>query len=269
MQVHSAFYQFTKIPDPQAMAQLLRHALQALHGTIIVAQEGINGVLAGELAELERAEKELTCAPQFAPYFSAMPFKRSECTSNPFGLLRIRVKPELVQLGAPEITAHFGPSAHQSLGAEQWRQLLNRDDVVVLDNRNHFEYRLGHFVGAVNPQVEHFRDFTQYVNEHAPGWKAEGKKIAMYCTGGIRCEKTSGWMQALGLDVAQLDGGILHYFQSNPEAQADWVGECFVFDNRVALNTALKETATTEQDVYTEASERWRLERALHLAKLA
>jgi UPF0176 protein len=268
MQVHSAFYTFVSIPDPQAMAQLLRQTLAPLHGTIIVAREGINGVLAGEPAELSKAESTLNTAPEFAPYFSAMPFKHSECTSKPFGILRIRVKPELVQLGAPEITAHFGPSSHQSLSGEEWRNLLNRDDVVVLDNRNHFEYRLGHFIGAVNPQVEHFRDFTQYVEQHAPQWKSSGKKIAMYCTGGIRCEKTSGWMQSLGLDVAQLDGGILQYFQTTTDAQADWQGECFVFDNRVALDTHLKETSTTEQDVYSEPSEQWRLERAQRLAKL-
>jgi UPF0176 protein len=141
--------------------------------------------------------------------------------------------------------------------------------VVVLDNRNHFEYRLGHFIGAINPQVEHFRDFAQYVEQHAPEWKARGQKVAMYCTGGIRCEKTSGWMQSLGLDVAQLEGGVLQYFQSNPNAHTDWQGECFVFDNRVALDTGLKETATTDRDVYTESGEQWRLERAQRLAKLA
>jgi UPF0176 protein len=269
MQVHTAFYKFVCLPDPQAMAQLLRQALPPLQGSILVAPEGINAVLAGDLAEIERAEQTLVQAAEFAQYFAGMTFKRSACTSKPFGLLRVRVKPELVQLGAPDITGQFGPSHHQSVSAQEWRALLQRDDVVVLDNRNHFEYRLGHFVGAINPQVEHFRDFTQYVEQQAADWKASGKTVAMYCTGGIRCEKTSGWMQSLGLEVAQLEGGILQYFQNMPDAQADWQGECFVFDNRVALDTQLKETPTSEDQVYTETSEQWRLERAQRLANQA
>ncbi len=269
MLVHTAFYKFVSLPDPQAMAQHLRQSLPPLQGSILVAQEGINAVLAGDLADVERAEHALLHAPECAPYFAGMRFKRSACTSRPFGLLRVRVKPELVQLGAPEITGQFGASTHQSVTAQEWRTLLQRDDVVVLDNRNHFEYRLGHFAGAVNPQVEHFRDFTQYVEEQAAQWRASGKTVAMYCTGGIRCEKTSGWMQSLGLNVAQLDGGILEYFQAMPDAHIDWLGECFVFDNRVALDTQLNETPTSEGQVYTEPSEQWRLERAQRLANQA
>jgi UPF0176 protein len=269
MLVHTAFYKFVSLPDPPALAQLLRQSLPPLQGSVLVAQEGINAVLAGGLAEVERAENALLHAPEFAPYFAGMHFKRSACASKPFGRLRVRVKPELVQLGAPEITGRFGASTHQSVSAQEWRALLQREDVVVLDNRNHFEYRLGHFAGAVNPHVEHFRDFTHYVEEQAATWRASGKTVAMYCTGGIRCEKTSGWMQSLGLNVAQLDGGILQYFQHMPDAGADWLGECFVFDNRVALDSQLNETATSEREVYTEPSEQWRLARAQRLANEA
>ncbi|MFD2271298.1 rhodanese-like domain-containing protein [Undibacterium arcticum] len=99
--------------------------------------------------------------------------------------------------------------------------------MVVLDNRNSFEYRLGKFKSAIDPQVANFRDFPQYIADHAPAWQAAGKRVAMYCTGGIRCEKTSACLHDLGIEVYQLDGGILNYFQSIPDAERDWEGECF------------------------------------------
>lgn len=147
-----------------------------------------------------------------------------------------------------------------------WRALLDRDDVVVLDNRNSFEYRLGRFRGAIDPGVRNFRDFPAYVEAHAAQWKAEGKRVAMYCTGGIRCDKTSGWMSGLGLDVLRLEGGILNYFAQVPDAERDWSGECFVFDNRIALDTHLQETETTLEQVYgDDPADAWRLARARRL----
>ena len=138
--------------------------------------------------------------------------------------------------------------------------------VVLLDNRNSFEYRLGRFQNAIDPQVTNFRDFPAYVQAHLDEWKAQGKRVAMYCTGGIRCEKTSAWMADLGMPVYQLEGGILNYFREMPDAERDWQGECFVFDNRVALDTRLQETDTTLDDVYTgEPDDQWRLERARRL----
>jgi UPF0176 protein len=149
-------------------------------------------------------------------------------------------------------------------------QLIKDPDVVLLDNRNSFEFRLGHFAGAVDPGVANFRDFPAYVQAHAAQWQAQGQRVAMYCTGGIRCEKTSAWMQGMGLPVYQLDGGILNYFQQMPDAQQDWHGECFVFDNRVALDTRLNETATTLEDVYQATPDgAWRLARARRLAQAA
>jgi UPF0176 protein len=145
---------------------------------------------------------------------------------------------------------------------------------VLIDNRNSFEWRLGRFEGAVDPGVVNFRDFPEYVQAHAEEWKREGKTVAMYCTGGIRCEKSSVWMQDMGLKVAQLQGGILNYFKEMPDAEKDWQGECFVFDNRVALDTKLQETDTSVQDVYNDQDlhdaaqaqdARWRLARAQRL----
>jgi UPF0176 protein len=138
--------------------------------------------------------------------------------------------------------------------------------VVLIDNRNSFEYRLGHFHKAIDPQVAHFRDFAKFMQTHAAEWKAQGKRVAMYCTGGIRCEKTSAWMASNGLQVYQLEGGILNYFARMPDAERDWSGECFVFDNRIALDTQLQETTTTLEQVYeAEPDGAWRLERARRL----
>ena len=142
---------------------------------------------------------------------------------------------------------------------------------MVLDNRNHFEWRLGRFRGAVDPQVPNFRDFRAWVLAQAPAWRAEGRPVAMYCTGGIRCDKTAPWLRSLGLQVRQLQGGILGYFEALPDAARDWQGECFVFDNRIALDTQLQQTATGPAQVYdpTQPEEAWRLERARRLQAAA
>ncbi|MEN9560075.1 MAG: hypothetical protein RLZZ502_1286, partial [Pseudomonadota bacterium] len=114
----------------------------------------------------------------------------------------------------------------------------------------------------------HFKDFSQYVEANAEQWMREGKQVAMYCTGGIRCEKASHWMQSLGLKVAQLEGGILNYFAQMPDAEQDFEGECFVFDNRIALDTTLQETSTTEAEVYDPRLDgQWRIDRAKRLAQ--
>jgi UPF0176 protein len=138
--------------------------------------------------------------------------------------------------------------------------------VVVIDNRNHFEVRLGRFRNAVDPLVRNFSEFRSYIYPQLPLWQAEGKQLAMYCTGGIRCEKTSAWLEQRGVEVLQLEGGILNYLARMPDAELDWAGECFVFDNRIALDTRLQETATTAAQVYADdAHESWRLQRALRL----
>ena len=132
-------------------------------------------------------------------------------------------KGEIVALGVPGVTGVApNPDRSRHLSPQAWRDLLAQDDVVVIDNRNSFEYRLGRFQNAIDPKVDNFRDFPSYVQAHADQWKAEGKKVAMYCTGGIRCEKTGMWMENLGLDVYQLEGGILNFFQSLPDADRDW-----------------------------------------------
>ena len=277
--LHSAFYRFVALAEPEAAAEELRELGRALGlgGSIIVATEGVNGTVAGLADQVEAFEQRLRAGAALQGALRGLRFKRSVCTQPPFGRFKVSVKPEIVALGLPasppRSTADLpddlldeGDASHLSPAA--WNELLASGDVVVLDNRNHFEFRLGHFRGAVDPGVHHFRDFVRFVEQHAPAWRAQGRPVAMYCTGGIRCDKTAPWMRSLGLEVFQLEGGILNYLQHAPAADgAPWQGECFVFDRRIALDARLRETGTTAEQVFDPAhpDEAWRLQRARRL----
>jgi len=280
--LHSAFYRFTPLADPPTAAALLRGLAQRLQGSIVVAAEGINGTVAGTADAVAGFEAALQQADRLGGALAGMAFKHSACRTAPFGRLKVNVKPEIVALGLPALPSGLPlplPDEHDAshLAPAAWRQLLARDDVVLLDNRNHFEFRLGHFRGAVDPQVNNFRDFVAYVQDQAPAWRAAGRPVAMYCTGGIRCDKTAPWLRSLGLAVWQLDGGILNFFQaaagdretSQIGASPDhgWQGECFVFDKRIALDAQLHETTTTAEQVFDAQlpDEAWRLQRARRL----
>ncbi len=257
---HIAFYQFVRLDDVDQVVLDLRTLSAGLLGSVLVAPEGINGVLAGTADALDAFQQAL----QRDRRFGQIAFKRSACVTAPFGRIRVHKKSEIVYMGVDNIDAVRKTGV--AVSPQQWRALIAADDVVVIDNRNSFEYRLGRFNHAVDPQVANFRDFPRYIEANAPAWKAAGKRVALYCTGGIRCEKTSAWMDDMGIPVYQLDGGILNYFLSMPDAEKDWQGECFVFDNRIALDTRLQETATTLDEVYeAEPDGAWRLERARRL----
>jgi UPF0176 protein len=227
----------------------------------------VNATLAGAADAVVAFEAALQRSDVLDGALRGMRFKHSACVTEPFGRLKVSVRPEIVALGLPR--AAGVPDEHDAshLSPAAWRALLAREDVVVLDNRNHFEVRLGRFRGALDPGVHNFRDFVAWVQANAPAWREAKRPVAMYCTGGIRCDKTAPWLRTLGLDVLQLDGGILNYFRQMPDAAHDWQGECFVFDNRVALDTALRETATTPDQVFDPAhpDEAWRLQRARRL----
>jgi UPF0176 protein len=268
MTYHIAFYKFTALCEVDAVVTRLRELTAPLLGSILVASEGINGMLAGTALELDAFELALQNDAAFGNSFQGTVFKRTQCDTPPFKRMKVHAKAEIVPLGIAGVDA-AGRTAdieRTNVSPQAWRELIQQPDVVLLDNRNSFEYRLGKFEGAIDPGVVNFRDFPEYVKAHAEQWKAEHKKVAMYCTGGIRCEKSSVWMQDLGLDVYQLEGGILNYFKEMPDAEKDWQGECFVFDNRVALDTHLIETPTTVEDVYErEPDGAWRLARAKQL----
>ena len=277
--LHSAFYRFVVLADPQAAAGELRELGRTLGlgGSIIVATEGVNGTVAGPADQVVAFEQRLRAGAALQGALRGLRFKRSVCTQPPFGRFKVSVKPEIVALGLPASPPRSNADLHADLPDERdashlspaaWNELLARGEAVVLDNRNHFEFRLGHFRGAVDPGVHHFRDFVRFVEQHAPAWRAQGRPVAMYCTGGIRCDKTAPWMRSLGLEVLQLEGGILNYLQHAPAPDgAPWQGECFVFDRRIALDAHLRETGTTAEQVFDPAhpDEAWRLQRARRL----
>ncbi|MBL0122478.1 MAG: hypothetical protein IPP88_06995 [Betaproteobacteria bacterium] len=260
---HIAFYKFVTLEDPEGVITHLRALTKDILGSILVASEGINGMVAGSAAQLDAFQEALRNDSYFTGKFAGIIFKRSPCKTAPFGKMKVYRKPEIVPLG---IAGVDGTQTGTNVSPVEWRKLIADEDVVLLDNRNSFEYKLGRFKNAIDPQVTNFRDFPNYVMQHLPEWQAEGKRVAMYCTGGIRCEKTTAWMRDMNIPVFQLEGGILNYFLQMPDAEKDWEGECFVFDNRVALDTKLRETNTTVEDVYAgEPDGEWRLNRAKEL----
>ncbi|MDX2005399.1 MAG: rhodanese-like domain-containing protein [Meiothermus sp.] len=232
---HDAFYRFVRLEDlPTLRAELLERCQSAgLLGTVLLAPEGINGMLAGTEAQLGKVRDWLEADPRF----TAMLYKRTACRTRPFSRLKVKIKREIVPLGLEGVDATRKTGIN--LSPAQWREWIRRDDVVLIDNRNSFEFGHGHFKGAIDPQVGKFRSFAAYFDQHKAEW--EGKKVAMYCTGGIRCEKTTAWLAEQGLEVYQLEGGILNYFAQIPDAEADYEGDCFVFDDRVLLDTRLEE----------------------------
>lgn len=260
--LHSSFYRFTPMPDPAGFAVWLRErgAAHALGGVVLVAAEGLSAAIAGEAGAVRAFEAELQARPGLA----GLHCKHNACERSPFSLLKVSVKREIVAFGIPGVSGGVGGAdTGTHVSPQRWRELLDDPDTVVLDNRNSFEFRLGRFRGAIDPGVAHFRDFPAYVEAHRDEW--QGKTVAMYCTGGIRCEKTAAWMQQRGLKVAQLDGGILNFLAAFPDAAADWQGECYVFDKRIAIDAAGRETGTTAEQVFTDPADAWRLARARRL----
>jgi UPF0176 protein len=222
-------------------------------------------MLAGQGPALDAFQHALAHDPRLGGVFGAIETKRSPCAIAPFQRMKVRHKAEILPLGIAGVDAvnHTGIR----LDPAAWREFIARDDVVLIDNRNSFEFRLGRFKNAIDPGVHNFRDFPRYVEANLATWKAQGKRVAMYCTGGIRCEKTSAWMASMDMPVYELAGGILNYFLQMPDADKDWAGECFVFDNRVALDTHLQQTKTTLEDIYSgDEQDAWRLRRAQRLA---
>ncbi len=272
---HISFYKFVRLADPASVTVLVR-ALglkHGLEGLIDVASEGISGAVSGTTDALDAFELALTTEATLDGAFAGIVFKRTACKSKPFHSLKVSHTAELIKIGLDfdtNKTVDATTPHGVSLSPKEWRELIAQDDVVLIDNRNSFEFELGRFKGAIDPKVAHYRDFPKYIEDNLPVWKAGGKRVAMYCTGGIRCEKTAAWMDNLGTTVYTLEGGIIGYLaamQGTDSAEKDWTGECFVFDNRIALDSKLAETDTDIEDVYDEERDgAWRIERAKRLA---
>jgi UPF0176 protein len=256
-----------KRSDAEFVVYRLRVLAANLLGAVLVADEGINGMLAGSAAELDRFEQRFL---REFPIFAGMTFKRTHCAKAPFGKLKIHLKREVVNIGRDvgALRTEQQQLMHE-LSPTEWDALLACDDVVVLDNRNHFEYQLGRFENAVDPQVQRYQDFAEYVEANLEQWQQQGKKLAMYCTGGIRCEKTAQWLAAHNIESFSLQGGILSYLQHRNDLEKDsgsWQGECFVFDRRHSLDGALEQGRASLEQIYQGPEEAWRLARAKRLA---
>ncbi|SEI57770.1 UPF0176 protein [Deinococcus reticulitermitis] len=237
--VVAALYQFLPLSDPAG----LRDELKALGtwvglcGTLIVAGEGLNGTVAGSRAGIDELRAFLLGAG-----FTGLEYKESEAAHRPFGRFKVRLKREIVTLGVP---VEPREAVGTYLDPDAWNALLDDPEVIVIDTRNRYEVKAGTFRGALNPEIESFREFPAWADEQLRG--AEGKKVAMFCTGGIRCEKSTSLLLGRGFtDVYHLRGGILRYLEQVPEHESRWEGECFVFDGRVTVGHGLREgTAVT------------------------
>jgi UPF0176 protein len=233
--INLAFYRFSTLADPDQMATTLKDLCVAngLLGSLIVAHEGINGMLAGTPEGTDAFASALLAMPEFV----GTHIKRSESQDIPFKRLTVKVKPEIVTLRAGEVDVrHTAPH----LPPEAFRAALQEENVVVIDTRNDFEFQVGTFRGALNPQTTAFNEFTQYLEANREHLEKHDK-ILMFCTGGIRCEKATAWMVENGFkDVCQLQGGVLNFFEQIPDAHRDWDGELFVFDERITVTTDLR-----------------------------
>ena len=234
----AALYKFAQFPDPDALraplAALCR--AQAIKGTLLLAREGLNGTIAGPDRGIAAVLEHLRALPGCA----ALDVKLSHAEAMPFYRMKVRVKPEIVTMGQPEIDPLTG--AGHYVEAAQWNALISDPDVVLIDTRNDYEVAIGTFSGAADPQTTSFRDFPAWFRAERERLLGQGKapKVAMFCTGGIRCEKSTAFLKNEGVqEVFHLRGGILKYLEQIPAEDSLWQGECFVFDERVSVGHGL------------------------------
>jgi UPF0176 protein len=232
----AALYHFTRFPDPAAIqAPLLALCeREKISGSLLLAQEGINGTIAGPRDGIDVVLAHIRALPGCAD----LDWKESTSDHQPFRRLKVRLKKEIVTMGQPDVD----PKARVGhyVDPQDWNALIQSPDVAVIDTRNDYEVAIGTFDGAIDPQTASFRDFPAWweANKH----RFHNKRIAMFCTGGIRCEKSTNYLLGQGVeDVYHLKGGILKYLEEVPEDQSTWNGDCFVFDNRVSVGHGLRE----------------------------
>ena len=235
----AAFYQFAALPDFRALREPLR-ALCAglgLKGSVLLAHEGINGTIAGTADGIDSFVPELQHGPLFGGRLANLELKFSEAAQMPFQRLKVRLKKEIVTLGDGTVDPTRRVGTY--VDAADWNALIASPSTLLLDTRNAFEVAMGTFEGAIDPGIASFGQFKEFAARHLDPTKH--RKIAMFCTGGIRCEKASAYLLAHGFaEVYHLKGGILRYLEETPERDSRWRGECFVFDDRVALGHGLR-----------------------------
>ena len=234
----AALYKFAEVGNPEKAQIEIRANLKVLsiHGTILVGQEGINGTISGSKDNIDKAIAYIRQLKNF----NDTDIKFSEASINPFARLKIKLKKEIVTIGdktvkPQEVTGNY-------IDPKDWNDLIDDNNTILIDTRNDYECAIGTFKNAINPKTVRFRDFPKWVKtQNFSKEDKKNKKIAMYCTGGIRCEKASSFMMNDGFkDVNHLKGGVLKYFEDVPEKKSLWLGECFVFDDRVSVRHDLK-----------------------------
>lgn len=233
--VIAAFYKFVSLEDYETMREpLLAKMLENnIKGTIILAAEGINGSFGGSRADMDAFYAIIHQDERLAD----LNFKETFDKENPFEKSKVKLRKEIVTMGIKNVDPLKSVGTY--LSPEEWNKLIQDPDVVIIDTRNDYEFELGTFKNAVNPNTENFRNFPEYVQEELLDKK--DKKIAMFCTGGIRCEKSTAYLKELGFpQVYHLHDGILNYIEKIPQEQSLWEGQCFVFDNRVAVDEHLQ-----------------------------
>ena len=235
----AALYKFSSIKDPEKLHNEIRITLKnlSIYGTILVGEEGINGTISGEEVKLDEAIAFI----QSIDGFSKIDIKKSKSKVNPFVRLKIKHKKEIVTIGDKSINPN--EIVGDYIEPENWNNLISDKNTILIDTRNDYEYSIGTFKNAINPNTVKFREFPEWVkNQNFTEDDKKNKNIAMFCTGGIRCEKASSMMLKDGFkNVSHLKGGILNYFESISQENSLWEGECFVFDDRVSVKHDLSE----------------------------
>jgi UPF0176 protein len=236
MHVIAALYHFATVSDPAALQPGLLKICKAngITGTLLIAPEGINGTIAGTRAGIDQTLGHIRSLEGF----QTLEWKESFSEDPPFGRMKVRLKREIVTMGQPQVKPAEGTGHY--VDPSDWNALIEAPDVAVIDTRNDYEVAIGTFDGAVDPQTKSFGEFPEWwqQNKH----RFHNKRIAMFCTGGIRCEKSTNYLIGEGVeDVYHLKGGILKYLENVPADDSLWQGDCFVFDNRVSVGHGLKE----------------------------
>ncbi len=231
-----ALYHFTRFDDPAALRDPLLDVCRdnAITGTLLLAREGINGTVAGPKAGIDHLLTHLRALPGCAD----LEWKLSTAQDRPFPRMKVRLKKEIVTMGVPDVDprAKVGHYVQPS----DWNELIQSPDVAVIDTRNDYEVAIGTFEGAVDPKTDSFREFPEWWEQNKD--RFHNKRIAMFCTGGIRCEKSTNYLISQGVEeVYHLKGGILKYLEEVPQDQSTWQGDCFVFDGRVSVGHGLTE----------------------------
>lgn len=233
--VVAALYRFATLPDFETFRAPLHQVMinNDIRGTVLLAAEGINGTIAGSRKGIDTVINWLKNDPRFA----GLQAKESYVTENPFYRTKVKLKKEIVTMGVDDINPNDIVGTY--VEPRDWNALISDPEVLVLDTRNNYEVEIGSFENAINPETQSFRELPAYVNKELSPEKH--KKVAMFCTGGIRCEKSTAYLKQQGFgEVYHLKGGILKYLEEVPEADSKWRGECFVFDNRVTVNHQLE-----------------------------